>query len=131
MRGVFANPARNSATHPDVIALHRGAQGYAASMRMVVTLLCSVLLIVTLLGFAHPERVSQAAASDALHAVLLIPDSLCSESSGHGTCHLVVADQPQVVSLLAGARPPHFQITPVVADSHSFAPGTPPPRHIL
>ena len=100
-------------------------------MRTIMALLCSFLLLATPFGLAHPERSSHGAQADALHAVLLVPDSLCGEGSGHGTCQLVVTDQPHLFSLMAVAGPTHFEITPVVADSHSFAPHTPPPRQVL
>ena len=131
MRGVFANPARNFATHSDVIALQRGADGYVERMGTITALSSSFLLFATLFGLALPERSSHGAQADALHAVLLIPDSLCGEGSGHGTCQLVVADQLHHFNLMAVAGPSHFEITPVMADSCSFDPHTPPPRQVV
>ncbi len=96
-----------------------------------MTLLCSCLLLATLFGLAHPERLSHEGQADALHAVSQMPDSLCGEGSGHGTCQLVIADQPLLFNLMPVAGSSHFEIMPVAAHSRSFAPQTPPPRHIL
>lgn len=131
MRCVFANPARNLAAHSDVIALLRGAKSYAWPMRAFMILLCSFLLLATLLGLAHPERSSQGVQAEALQSVPLVPDNLCGEGSGHGTCQLVVGGQPLPFSLKAVAGSSHFEITPVVADGRSLAPRTPPPRHLV
>ena len=117
--------------HSDVITLHRAAEGYAQPMRTVMALLCSLLLLATLFGLAHSERSPHGLHADALHTQPLIPDALCGEGSGHGTCQLVLADQPPLVSLMADAGSSQFEITPVMAPSRSFAPRTPPPRHIL
>ena len=100
-------------------------------MRTVLALFCSFLLLATLLSVAHPERSSHGAQADAIHAVLLIPDSLCGEGAGHGTCQILVADQSHLFSQKAVAGPSRFEITPVVADSRSFAPHTPPPRQVF
>ena len=96
-----------------------------------MALLCSFLLVASLMGLAHPDRSSHSAYADALHAAPLIPDGLCGEGSGHGVCQLVIADQPQLFSLMASAGSSRFEITPFAAPSHSLSPRTPPPRHIL
>ncbi|MBA3909948.1 MAG: hypothetical protein C0524_08670, partial [Rhodobacter sp.] len=99
-------------------------------MRTIMTLLCSFLLLATLFGLAHPERSSQGAQADALHAAPLIRDNLCEEGSGHGTCQLVAADQPLLFSPMAVVGSSYFEITPVAAPGRSFAPRTPPPRRV-
>lgn len=117
--------------HSDVIALLLAAQSYDWTMRVFMTLLCSFLLLATLLGLAHPDRWSQGVQAEAIQAVPLGSDSLCGEGSGHGTCQLVVGGQPLPFSLRADAGSSQFEITQVVADGRSLAPRTPPPRHLI
>lgn len=99
-------------------------------MRLIMTLLCSFLMLATVFGLAHSERSPHGVHADALHAQPLVPDALCGEGSGHGTCQLVVPSEPLLISLMAVAGSSHFEITPVMASSRSFAPHTPPPRHL-
>lgn len=129
MRCVFANPGRNFAPHLDVISRHLGDWGYASAMRLMMALLCSFLLLATLFGQAHSERSPHGAHADALHAQPLLPDALCGEGSGHGTCQLVFPGEPVLVTLMSVAGSSHFEITPVMGSSRSLAPHTPPPRH--
>lgn len=131
MRGVFANPARNLAAHTDVIIPLRGAGRYSELMRIVVGLLCSFLLLATVLGPAHPDRSSYGAHAGALHAVPLMAEALCGDGSGHGTCQPVVADEPQLINLVAAAGPSLFETAPVAAPNRTSAPDTPPPRRVF
>ena len=96
-----------------------------------MTLCCSLLLLATHFGLAHPEQSSHRTQADALHAVPLMQESLCEEGSGHGTCQLVIADQPLLFGQTAISGSSQFKITPVLAQSRSFAPHTPPPRHVF
>lgn len=131
MRGAFADPATNFASHSDVIARHRGAGCYAETMRTIIALLCSFLLLAILFGLAHPEISPQGTHVDTLYAQPLIPDAVCGEGSGHGTCQLVISDRPLLFSLTSVVGSPHFTITPVAATSRSFGPVTPPPRRVI
>ena len=130
MRCVFVNPTRNLAPHLDVISRHLGERGYAPAMRLMMALLCSFLLLATLFGLAHSERSLHGAHADALHAQPLLPDALCGEGSGHGTCQLVFPCEPVLVTLMSVAGSSHFEITPVMGSSRSLAPHTPPPRYV-
>jgi hypothetical protein len=99
-------------------------------MRWIMALLCSSLLLAILFGLAHPERTPHGLHADALHAPPLIPDALCGEGSGHGTCQLVVPGEPLLFGLMPVAGLSQFEITPVMGFSRSLVPNTPPPRHV-
>lgn len=100
-------------------------------MRTVLSLLCCFLLLASLFGPANLEGSSHGTQADALHAVSLVPDSLCGVGSGHGSCQLAVIGHLLLLNLMASAGSPYFEITPVAAPSRSFAPHTPPPRRVL
>lgn len=93
-------------------------------------LLCSFLLL-ALVGLAHTDRSSHGAHAGALHTVLLMPEALCGDGSGHGTCQPVAADEPQLINLAAAPGSSHFETALVAAPSRSFAPRTPPPRRVF
>lgn len=131
MRGGFARPPGKLASHRDVIALLRDARRYAASMRMFVTLLCSLLLLATAPGLAIPDAWSKGGNAAALEAVPVTPDASCADGSVHGTCQVVAADQPPLRGLVAAAGSSRLAIMPVAGSGRGFAPRTPPPRYVF
>lgn len=93
-----------------------------------MAILCSFVLLATLVGLAHHERSPLVVQIDALHAQPVLPDTPCGGGSGHGACQLVVAGGPLLFSLMTVVGSSRFKITPVLASSRSIGPHTPPPR---
>lgn len=131
MRGYFAKHTGIFWTHSIVTSLNVRFGSYSAAMRAILIFICGFLLLASLSGLSHPERLSHEPHADEHRTASLMPDSLCGDGSGHGTCQLVVGDQPSAISLMAATQSTGFEITPVAAAGRTFAPHTPPPRPVF
>ena len=114
-----------------MITQHRSAKRYSERMRKIMGLLCSFLLLATLLGLAHTDRSSHGTHAGALQTVPLMPEALCGDGSGHGTCQPVFADEAPGLNVVMATGSSHFEIAPVAAPSRTSAPDTPPPRRVF
>lgn len=128
MRGVFVAVRAIGATHVDVISLKGGARRYYRSMRGMLKIICSLLLVAILLGSAQSDGSSNREIAAAPPSAPLLLEANCTEASGIGICHFVVAGKSQSPTPQFRAGSTRFMIPPLGTASQRFAPTPPPPR---
>lgn len=128
MRGVFVAVRAIAATHVDVIGITRGAPRYYRSMRGMLKILCSLLLVAILLGSAQSDGSSNREIATALPSAPLLLEASCTEASGIGICHFAFAGKSQPPTPQFRANLTRFIVPPLGTASQRLAPTPPPPR---
>lgn len=100
-------------------------------MRLILFTICSFLLFAGLIGISNPDGSLSVPHADSVQTATLMPDTLCAEGSGHGTCQPVVMGQGLLLDFLASTASSGFEIASMAGTSRVFAPHTPPPRRVF
>ena len=100
------------------------------TMRKMLVILCSAIVLASLFGEARSDHaLHQGAALDA-HAVAIMQESQCGGSAGHVACQVLLAGQIATPILKFAIASSQFEILRVRASSRISSPQPPPPRNV-
>lgn len=99
-------------------------------MRKLLVILCSAIVLASLVGEARSNHALHESAFLEMHATPIVQELHCGGGSGHVACQVLLAGQIATPRLKFAFASSQFEFVPVWASSRITSPQPPPPRYV-